>query len=197
MTQPPYVKSNYPRIPGDYYPTIDPRCVYALLQHIEIKKSHTVFDVCAPQGSGIINTLKATGWENAFCKPDAFEDLIMCDLIVTNPPFTRPLVDMIIERQIERVRHNQVSLFACLLRANFDFAKSRQTIFKDELYFGQIKMTFRPYWSEERKSAPIHNFVWHIWANSSKKFPVVFYADGELHSSDEKRFTAKKEDQHE
>jgi hypothetical protein len=186
MPQPPFVKSNYPRVPGDYYPTIDERCVYALLHHGRIGKKEIIFDVCAPQGSGIIETLKKTGYENSFCKPDAFEENVFADWIVTNPPYDRKLVDLIIERQIERVRYNKVTGFACLLRANFDFAKSRQHLFREEiLYYGQIKMLFRPYWSEERKAEPIHNYVWHIWHRTTIKhtfgYPFVMYADGELH----------------
>ena len=184
MTQSPYVKSNFPRVPGDYYPTIDKRCVYALLQHFPLKRTDMIFDVCAPQGSGIIDALKETGRENSFCKPDAFEETILADWIVTNPPYVRPLVDEIIERQIERVRHNQVTWFACLLRANFDFAKSRKHIFEDEpLYYGQIKMRFRPYWSKERTSEPIHHFVWHVWYSYNVRLshPFTMYADGDLH----------------
>lgn len=185
MTQSPYVKSKYPRVPGDYYPTIDRRCVYALLQHFKIKKTEIIFDVCAPQGSGIIDTLKATGLDNAFCKPDAFEETIMADWIITNPPYSRPLVDQIIERQIERVRQNHVSVFACLLRANFDFAKSRQHIFKNNfLYFGQVKMLFRPRWIKKSKGSPIHNYVWQIWANPKLMkcdYQITLYADGDLY----------------
>lgn len=186
MAQSPYVKSNYPRVPGDYYPTLDKRCVYALLQSFTIPKDAIIFDVCAPQGSGIIDTLNEQGRQNAFCKPDAFEEMVAADWIATNPPFSRPLVDQIIERQIERVRRNEVSGFACLLRTNFDHAKSRQHIFKDEpLYFGQIKMLFRPEWFKvKKKKGPIHNYVWHIWHYSLKGrtgSPFVMYADGDLH----------------
>ena len=191
MCQSPYVKSNYQRVPGDYYPTIDKRCVYALLQHFKIKKTDTIFDVCAPQGSGIIDTLREVGKQNAFCKPDSFEEKIRADWIITNPPYDRKLVDPIIERQIERIRRNEVSVFACLLRNNFDHAKSRQHIFKDEtLYFGQVKMLFRPRWIEKSKGSPIHNYVWHIWStaagsekgrNAFVRYPFVMYADGELH----------------
>ncbi|MBK8467698.1 MAG: hypothetical protein IPL32_17935 [Chloracidobacterium sp.] len=187
MTQSPYVKSNYPRVPGEYYPTIDPRCVNALLECVSIRKDLVIFDVCAPQGSGIIDALQACGRQNAFCKPDAFEKFIAADWVVTNPPFTRPLVDQIIERQIERqierMRHNEIGGFACLLRSNFDHAKSRQHIFKNEpLYSGQIKMLFRPLWFKIKKKGPIHNYVWHIWKYSEEPlYKTVNYADGDLH----------------
>ena len=186
MVQPPYVKSNYPRVPGDYYPTIDRRCVYAFLQYFPKSKQKIIVDICAPQGSGIIDALKEVGYENSFCKPDAFEDMIFGNWITTNPPYTLPLVDQILERQIERVIHNHFDGFASLHRANFDFAKKRKHLFEDcQYYFGQIKMTFRPYWAEKTKDSngPIHNFVWHIWLSTKRKteFPVVMYADGDLH----------------
>ncbi|MBI5954346.1 MAG: hypothetical protein HY865_22035 [Chloroflexi bacterium] len=185
MAQPPYVKSNFPRVPGDYYPTIDKRCVYALLQHLPVRKQQIIFDVCAPQGSGIISTFKELGYSGSFCKPDAFDEVVMADWIATNPPFTRPLVDQIIERQIERVRHNHVGGFACLLRSNFDFAKTRKHIFQNEpLYYGKIQMLFRPYWFEKREGdkEPIHHYVWHIWRYSREPFynKTIMYADGTL-----------------
>lgn len=186
MAQSPYVKSNFPRVPGDYYPTIDKRCVYALLQCAPILKQQIIVDVCAPNGSGIISTLKEVGYENSFCKPDAFEDMIFGNWIATNPPYTRPLVDQILERQIIRVCHNHFDGFASLHRANFDFAKSREYLFKDNpYYFGQIKMCFRPYWAVKTKESngPIHNFVWHIWRSTKREsiFPATMYADGDLH----------------
>jgi len=169
----PYVQSNYARKENDDYQTIDSRCIQALLDCVSI--SGVIVDVCSPNGSGIIYEL---------CKrnlvaveiDDAFEHFTVANWVVTNPPYKRDIVDKILHRQIERVEKNEVTGFATLMRSNFDFAKSRYDMFTNPYYAGQVKMMFRPWWSEEKKFQPIHNFVWHIWRND--KFfdnPVVLY----------------------
>lgn len=171
----PFVHSNYPRVPDDFYPTLDPRCVYGLLEHFEPKG--LCVDVCAPSGSGIVNTLTACGYK-AVGKPDAFVEKLKATWIITNPPYTRGLVDKIIMRQIERIGQRGVKGVAVLLRSNFDFAKSRRAMFAHPYYFGQIKLRFRPYWSEDRTAQPIHNYVWQIWNRGAKR-PTVLYSNGQ------------------
>lgn len=172
----PFVHSNFDRIPDDYYPTIDPRCVYAFLEHFQPKG--LCVDICAPSGSGIVNILKESCYD-ARGLSDAFEDDIKAEWIITNPPYDRPLVDNIIKRQIGRIEAGQVSGFAALLRSYFDHAKNRTDIFRDCPYYaGQIKLLFRPWWSDNRQKQPIHNFVWQIWLKKVSK-PVVLFSKGE------------------
>ena len=173
----PFVHSNFERVEGDYYPTIDKRCVYGFLEHFQPKGR--CVDVCAPDGSGIVRTLCEHGY-NAFCVADAFAPIVLGEWIVTNPPYKRGLVDQIINRQIERVECGDVLRLAVLLRSNFDFAKGRRAMFDHPLYYGQIKLCFRPWWSEDRTAQPIHNYVWHIWmtAKAEYQLPVVLYTDG-------------------
>ena len=173
----PYVHSGYDRIKDDNYQTIDKRCVYGLLEWI--CPNGTFVDVCAPSGSGIVDTLTECGVSASGVADAMTNDLPPCSWIVTNPPYSRPLVDNIIRRQIKRVADNEVYGLAVLLRSNFDFAKSRHDMFNTKLYTAQIRLRFRPWWSEERVAQPIHNYVWHIWTNSSNYlFPGVFYSDG-------------------
>jgi hypothetical protein len=53
---------------------------------------------------------------------------------------------------------------------------------QNEYYYGQIKMLFRPWWSEDHSAQPIHNYVWHIWRKSHKyfmgKYPITLYSEG-------------------
>jgi hypothetical protein len=176
----PFVHSNYERRPDDDYQTIDKRCVYGFLEHFP--KIVSCVDVCAKNGSGIVDTLKECGY-NAKGIGDAFTNDLITDWIVTNPPYKRPLVDQIIIQQMQRLARGQINGFAALLRSNFDFAKSRQPLFVNPYYYGQIKLCFRPWWSEERKAQPIHNYVWHIWTLLfSRNYPynsVVLYSSGE------------------
>lgn len=170
--------SGYARIANDDYKTIDPRCTYALLQHF---RPRLAVDVCAPSGSGIVDTLQACGVE-AFGAPDAFADDIFSDWIVSNPPYTRGLVDKIIWRQLDRLRAGDVNAVAMLMRWGFDHALTRTKMFAENpLYFGQIKTLFRPQWVEKRPGdkQPFHPFVWHIFMKRLRDWPVVMYSDGE------------------
>ena len=176
----PFIKSNYQRVPGDYYPTVDGRCISGLIEHFTESLKVGIVDVCAPDGSGIVDAFRrmgyeAQGWDDAFLDtPSEFNGWI-----VTNPPYTRPLVDRIIERQIERVTSGEVLGLAVLLRAGFDFAKSRAVLFEHLNYYGQIKLRFRPWWSDEHTAQPIHNYAWHVWLRRGRSgMPVVMYSDG-------------------
>lgn len=170
----PYVNSNFPRIPGDYYPTIDPRCVYGFLEHVE--PVGLCVDPCAPMGSGIVETLRECGFQ-AEGLPDANQDFA-AEWVVCNPPYKRGLVDIIIQRQIDRIGEGMVSGVAMLLRCNFPFAPVHNPLFNHENYGGEIKLRFRPWWSADRSKQPIHNFSWHIWHVDPLRFYVPMFADG-------------------
>lgn len=172
----PYVNSRFPRVPDDYYPTIDPRCVYGFLEHF--RNPGKVVDCCAPNGSGIVDTLIECGVD-AESYPDAFGEF-EADWVVSNPPYLRGLVDDIIYRQIGRVQEGQIKGAAMLLRNNFAFAKSRKPMFQNEYYLGEIKLLFRPWWSNEHSKQPIHNFVWQIWMKQNFKLTtgILAFADG-------------------
>lgn len=177
MTKP-FVQSGYERIENDHYPTIDKRCIYGLLEIIV--PTGPCVDVCAPGGSGIVDTLTKCGYD-VFGIPDAFtKNKLEAEWIVTNPPYKRPLVDNIINRQIERVEDLEVHGLAVLLRTAFDHAKTRTAMFKHKSYAGQIKLLFRPLWFSGRKRRePMHHFVWHIWSVNSPTGPQVHYAKGD------------------
>ena len=170
-----FVQSNFERVAGDFYPTIDPRCVYGFLEHFQ--PVGLSVDVCAPDGSGIVDALKVCGYE-AIGLSDAFATIDMrVNWIVTNPPYARGLVDDIINAQIKRLEDKSVYGVAVLLRSGFDFAKSRKAMFEHPNYYGQIKLRFRPWWSENHDKQPIHSYVWQIWQLGNRE-PKVMYADG-------------------
>lgn len=171
----PFVHSNFDRIENDNYQTIDKRCIYGFLEYFT--PTGLCVDVCSPNGSGIIDTLIECGYGNSISGKDAFENLLFAQWIITNPPYKRGVVDDIINRQIKRLEKDEISGLAILLRSNFDFAKSRWDMFHHYSYSGQIKLLFRPWWSEDKLASPIHNFVWHIW-KLPQTFPIVRYAKG-------------------
>lgn len=168
----PYVHSNYERIPDDDYKTVDPRCVRALIDMVPVWGY--IVDCCSPTGSGIVNQLKEIGL-SAFGVADAFADFF-ADWIITNPPYTRGLVDRIVWKQIQRLEQSNARGLAILVRNNWDFAKGRYEMFTHPFYAGQVHMMFRPYWMSEKKSEPIHNFVWHVWRTTDiRHTPEVWY----------------------
>lgn len=171
----PYVQSNYKRIDDDDYKTIDPRCVQALMETQPVWGY--VIDCCAPSGSGIVEELCKRN-VRAVGMPDAFGAFHNPDWIVTNPPYTKKVVDEIVWHQIQRIELGNVLAGVCILvRNNWDFAKSRYSLFTHPFYLGQIHMMFRPLWIKgKKKHEPIHNYVWHIWRGADlPSTPSVWY----------------------
>ncbi len=174
-----FVNSGYPRRENDHYPTIDPRCVDALIIS-GIGYINYVWDCCSINGSGILDRLKyhkriTYKGKDAFT-PNPFRGKRL-DWVVSNPPFQKGVVDGIINAQVSRVAMGQVTGVAMLLRTGFDHAKKYQYLFRDcPHYGGQIKLTFRPVWiAGKQKASPIHNYVWHFWKLNTDS-PVVLYS---------------------
>lgn len=170
----PYVHSNYERRPDDHYPTIDPRCIRALLDTWD-QVRYDIVDCCAPNGSGLIDELRRLGHGTPRCTSTV--DLTgETDWIVTNPPYVRGIVDDIAQAIIRKIEDRDVIGAALLMRANWDMAARRTELFASHLYAGQTRMRFRPWWSEERKAQPIHNYAWHVWMQGRPHHePVIRY----------------------
>jgi len=179
MPQSSYVKSNFKRNAGDHYPTIDTRAVDAFLEHFP--KADRIVDVCADQGSAIVDYLKILGKDvvgigDAFCSDADFPE---SKIVLTNTPYERPLVDKIISRQLARLVDHKIEIAAFLLRSTFDHAAKRsKTLFNHEYYLCQIKINARLWWTDNREVSPIHNFSWFIFATARIRpcsLPIVLY----------------------
>lgn len=181
MTNKTFMNSGYARVAGDNYKTIDSRCTYAFLEHFH--PTGMCVDVCSPSGSGIVDTLLDCGYL-ALGLPDAFAEHLGygAEWIISNPPYTRDLVDKIIWRQIKRLIDGEVKGVAMLMRWQFDHSASRRLMFAlNDYYFGQIKTLFRPRWFEKRPgdSQGMHPFIWHIWKIGGPYYShVVLHSDG-------------------
>lgn len=174
----PYVHSGYDRIEGDNYQTVDSRCLASLLSAWSVPA--VIWEQCSEQGSGLIYDLSVSK-RRVISGGDAFEapDTIV-DAIITNPPYIRPLVDDIVRHGASMVRSGDILMAAYLLRANWDLAKCRADLLTAENHFaGCVRMRFRPWWSDERKAQPIHNYQWVIFDSRHSGEPVVRYSDGE------------------
>jgi hypothetical protein len=138
--------------------------------------------MCADMGSSIVDYLKILE-KPAVALSDAFADDLLDDSDmpiswgVTNPPYDRSKVLKILERQVERVRQQTLidgglHGFATLMRTAFDHGKAYRKLFESKFYSGQIKLCFRPYWTDERHVMPFHSYAWHIWT-FDKQPPLV------------------------
>lgn len=170
----PYVRSNYERIPGDDYQTVDPRCVQALIDTWD-EVRYVIVDCCAPNGSALVDELERIG--HGTPRREATVDFIgPADWIVTNPPYMRGVVDEIVTAAVDRVARGEILGAAFLMRANWDLAAKRSGLFGSRLYAGQTRLRFRPWWSAERKAQPIHSYCWHVWSRFvNAREPVIRY----------------------
>lgn len=174
MSKVPFVHSGYERKENDDYQTVDKRCVLALMQSTSV--GGKMIDICGSHGSSIVNTILQEGYGYAFAAPEAFGKHEGFDWIVTNPPYDRRVVDKYVEHALAHLEQNLVFGAAFLMRANWDFASTRAKFFDSDLYAGQVRMRFRPWWTEERTAQPIHNYVWHLWTRiPNGEPPFIIY----------------------
>jgi hypothetical protein len=172
--QSPFVKSNFPRRAKDHYPTIDTRCTDGIVKTLNMSKQFEIVDICADQGSAIVDHLITLGY-SARGVGNAFQENIGGNFIITNTPYERAEVGPIMRRQIKRIDDGEIFGAAFLLKTGFDHAKAYADMFDNKYYYGQVKLRFRPWWTEDRSVAPIHNYLWHVWRHDSTFPPCVLY----------------------
>lgn len=185
--QTPLMNSNFDRREKDFYPTIDTRCLDGLLYYFTLPRIMRIVDVCADQGSALVDQLQGAGYSSASGVGDAYMDGATLqqeaggkvDWIITNTPYELSVVDKIIMRQVERVQSREIVAAAFLLRSTFDHAARRRTMFDNPAYAGQIKLCFRPWWTESRDKSPFHSYAWQIFKLNdpmADPFALRYYA---------------------
>lgn len=94
-------RSDFARVPHDLYRTIDPRVVAALAPFVD--PDQTFAEPCVGQGD-LMYALEAVGLQCDYSDDlptDALQltadDVESCELIITNPPWTRSLLHQMIE----------------------------------------------------------------------------------------------------
>lgn len=176
MTNEHFFHSGYARKPNDHYPTIDTRLIDGLLHHFPLYGEH-ICDPCSPNGSAIVDYLNIMD-RNAYGLEDAFSELkYPTTWIVTNTPYTVPLVDQLVEHFVSQFNtRGDLEGVACLFKTAWDHASSRDR-FTDlcPRYYGQIKLRFRPWWTDEREHNPQHSYVWHIWTRGRHRAKRTLY----------------------
>jgi len=168
----PFVQSKFERRPDDNYQTIDERCVVALGESWDIPGP--VWEPCAPDGSGI-----AAAWpDRVICGSDAMTDPVPDDArsIITNTPYKTKVCNAMVTRLSGFVADGSLDVAAFLYRSQWDHAGGIRAKMLDEPPFaGLVRLRFRPWWSEDRDSSPIHSYQWVIFDRRHIGEPVVRY----------------------
>ncbi len=155
-----YVTSGYARFEDDHYPTIDPRCMKALLSGWDIPFP-ALDPFCSSPETGL-----------APAQVGDLRDASQYRSVVTNPPYARNIVNDLVSQCVDKVKSGDVEVAALLMRLQWDCAKSRVALFESP-FACSLRLLFRPYWLTERKSSPIHNYQWLIWDNRWEGPPTI------------------------
>lgn len=175
--------SEHERRPLNFYPTPE-ELTRAILPRLErFKHGGSILEPCCGDGaiSKILNEAGhivrsydienygfegCHGIENFLDRKTVRKD---CKAIVTNPPYDKRgnLTVEIVRHAIKLMEANRGSVFM-LLRSNWNTASTRRDLYEHP-FVGKHNMLWRPYWTEERKASPMHNYSWFEWDWASLK----------------------------
>lgn len=153
----------YKRVESDFYPT-PPDCTAALLNFLDLQRGTRIWEpacgenhmVDVMRGRGY----KVTGTDIQSGTDFLTADMIPCDWIITNPPFS--LADKFIERCIEHGKP-----FALLLKSQYWHAKKRLPLFWQNPPAYICPLTWRPdfMFKTRGKGSPLMDVMWVIWTS--------------------------------
>lgn len=169
-------RSDFEKIPKDFYPTVDPRAVVPLIPFVRGK---TYAEPC--YGEGDLEDLLA---DVATCKwrsdvrvtvgsstvVDALsltkEQLSGIDLIITNPPFSRSTLLPLLDHCIS-LKPTWFLLPADYMHNNYfgPYMKKCQKI----VSIGRLK------WFKDSEASSTDNFAWYFWPKGATNETTVFY----------------------
>lgn len=169
--------SGYERRPDEDYPTPD-WVAAAIAGYLRVRALHiwepaagngALADALVDRGFGVIPTT-----DNFLARAVPPDSRI--DAIVTNPPYGD---DRRGGQACSFIRHAlsfEVAIVAMLLRIDFDSAKSRVWLFRDNPRFaGKITLLHRIQWFPG-DSGPSDNHAWFLWDRAHRGPPWIEYA---------------------
>lgn len=94
--------------------------------------------------------------------------------VVTNLPYDQQ--DKLLQHLLPIAARDGVTVMI-LTRAAWHHAKRRKKLVHTNPNFaGIVHLPRRPWWSDERKSSPRHDFIWNIWGPQPMPTPpLIFY----------------------
>lgn len=185
----------YERVENDFYPT-EAACTNALINHlISIDYLNAGDSVLEPacgdgaivrefekRGFGVVASDLHPQLEEArtldFLE-HAFEDeewfVPEKTLIVTNPPYQVPWINLFIERCIHYAKLGCVT--ALLMRNEVDCAVRRRKYFEENPFYDRkLVLNWRPRWIPGSTGAPRHNYAWYVFSDMhTSRSPVIEY----------------------
>jgi|SRR6478752_574596 len=186
--------SKFERYSKDAYFTLDaPMCIDALIDAVGFGPN--VLEPAAGRGHLVVELkgygLSVTATDLHAFKPIAddldirtgydlmaIDGLAGYDAIVTNLPYDQQ--DAML-RHLLPIAHRDQCAVAVLTRAAWHLPKRRRALVHTDRYFqGVVTLPRRPWWSEDRSSAPRHDFVWCVWGSKPRGpgyHPEIFYPD--------------------
>lgn len=186
--------SKYERTENDHYPT-EAACTVAFYNFLKAQRlvqPDTVFYEPACGDGAISNVIEGFGHKvissDLYPQMDApVKDFLTTDfmidhdhlsapVVVTNPPYAMPYIDLFLDRMMDLV-HNDGVVGALLMRNEVDCAISRRKFFRDNpYYFGKLVLNWRPRWVPGSTGSPRHNYAWYIFSTHAAKQPIIDYA---------------------
>ena len=180
-------ETGFERVDRDLYPT-PAWAVEALAEHLDLA-GKCVWE-CAAGTGRMAEALKAAGAARVYCTDivrrgyplDSVFDFTAegnpprmprIDTITTNPAYGQGnrLAVKFIEAGLQRIADR--GTLALLLPVDFDSAKTRSHLFRDNPYFaGKVVLTRRIVWfprGDGEKAAPKENHAWFIWRHRFSK----------------------------
>lgn len=173
-------RSNFPKVEKDYYPTVDPKAIPSQL--VKFIRGKTYAEPCCGAGDlvDLLYDISICKWESdivyrgAGHQRDALtlgiSDLDKCDLIITNPPYTRGVLLPLIDKFLS-LKPTWLLLPADMMHNKY-FAEYMRKCTR-VVSVGRLK------WFSDSKYTSTDNYCWYFWPkNPTGDAPTVFYGRG-------------------
>jgi hypothetical protein len=167
----------FERVEGDFYPT-PPENLDCLAHYVDLWNLFVWECACGEgdlskrlQGLGVRGVISTDLFNRGFGVSNI--DFLKCPrvpakiltegqpAIITNPPYGE-LAEQFIRHALNLMKPH-AGLVAMFLRNEYDCAKERMDLFRDEPFAMKIIVTKRPRWIKGSKGSPRHTYAWYVW----------------------------------
>lgn len=168
-------RSNFDKIPKDFYPTVDPRAVEPLVPFIRGK---TYAEPCYGNGDleDLLMDVATCKWrsdiretvDSSVVKSGlevTATDLKDCDLIITNPPFTKTVLLPLLDHFIS-LKPTWLLLPSDYMHNTYFGPHMRKC--SKVVSIGRIK------WFKDSKASSTDNFCWYHWPQGATQEKTIF-----------------------
>lgn len=169
-------RSSFEKVPKEFYPTTDPNAVVPLVRFI---RGRTYAEPCYGNGDledllvdvatckwrsdvrETVSSSKVTGALSITAK-----DIADCDLILTNPPFSKPVLLPMLDHFIS-LKETWLLLPADYMHNSYFGSYMRRC--KSVVSIGRLR------WFKDSKASSTDNFCWYFWPKGATQEQTRFY----------------------